>query len=163
MYTHLCEYTNARLDKIGRYTPEIFSRLQHRMQEPPWKKHIDGRGRRSSGTGSTGDGSGICREQAPTWRERTAVFRQTLVLFFFEENGKWFAVIFIRRRKKIKIYKHTFNSTQLDTTENFKENKELLVNTSKTAKQRNHITTRGMVKSSFLDRWLLDEDECLLW
>jgi len=85
-------------------------------------------------------------------------------LFFFEENGKRFAVIFIRRRKKlIKIYKHTFNSTtQLNTTENFKENKELLVNTSKTAKQRNHITTRGMVKSSFLDRWLLDEDECLL-
>ena len=66
------------------------------------------------------------------------------VPFFFEENGKRFAVIFIRRRKKlIKIYKHTFNSTtQLNTTENFKENKKLLVNTSKTAKQRNHITTR---------------------
>jgi len=69
--------------------------------------------------------------------------------FFFEENGKRFAVIFIRRRKK-KIYKHTFNSTtQLNTTENFKENKELLVNTSKTAKQRNHITTRGWSRAPF--------------
>ena len=60
------------------------------------------------------------------------------------------------------IFKNLSIAKKIGTIENFKENKKLLVNTSKTAKQRNHITTRGMVKSSFLDRWLLDEDECLL-
>ena len=54
------------------------------------------------------------------------------ISFFFEENGKRFAVIFIRRRKKIKRYKHTYNPTQLklfQPTDNCKkkENKELLV------------------------------------
>jgi len=73
-------------------------------------------------------------------------FLSLLFRIFFEENGKRFAVIFIRRRKK--RYTNTL-STQLNTTENFKENKELLVNTSKTAKQRNHITTRGWSRAPF--------------
>ena len=81
-----------------------------------------------------------------------------LFVCFFEENGKRFAVIFIRRRKKIKRYKHTYNPTQLklfQPTDNCKKRKqrapckERSENTSKTGKQWKHMHSQNIFHYRF--------------